>query len=607
MSLDGVFHFHGFQDHQHVALSDLGTLVNVDLDHRGLHGGGDGAAGDGGLVSLALLRLALGRACGDELLRQGDLDAAAIHLYGKRAARGRLRCGAGVGVGTGGGCWQFAVPFLLDPAGVDVEAVNASDERRVIHHGLVERDHGGKAGHHVLAESAAGTLDGFLAGAACDDELGQHGVKLATDHRTCAHARIHAHAGAGRLRVGGHRAGGGHEVRGRVFAIDAELDGMAAGDGIAVDTQLLAAGDAELLAHQVDAGGFFGDGVFDLQAGIDLQEGNQAVRADEVFHRARAVVTGLAADGLRGGVDALALSVCKERCRRLLHELLKAALQRAIAGAHDDDVAVLIRQHLGLHVAGLIQVALHEALAATECGCGLARGGFVELRDLLAGVGHLHAAAAAAECGLNGNRQAVLVGEGDYLVSTRNRVLRARCHRGLRGLRDVACSDLVAEGGNGVGGGADPGEPCVDDLLGELRVFRKETVARVDRVCTGFARGRNHLVHVQVALGGGCATEREGLVCQLDKRRIRVGLGVHGDRRQPLVHAGADDAHGDLAAVRHQYLGHAVGEVSGRCRGRHEAIPSFNPKKKPLQTSVKRRIMLQLAGRGTSSLPALGP
>ena len=101
---------------------------------------------------------------------------------------------------------------------------------------------------------------------------------------------------------------------------------MAAGDGIAVDTQCLTAGDAELLPYQVDAGGFFGDGVFDLQAGIDLQEGNQAVRANEVFHRARAVVTGLAADGLRGGVDALALLVGKERCRRLLHELLKAAL-----------------------------------------------------------------------------------------------------------------------------------------------------------------------------------------------------------------------------------------------------------------------------------------
>ena len=268
---------------------------------------------------------------------------------------------------------------------------------------------------------------------------------------------------------------------------------------------------------------------------------------------------------------------------------------------------MLIRQHLGLHVAGLVQVALHEALAATERGCGLARGGFVELRDLLAGVGHLHAAATAAERRLDGNGQTVLVGEGNNLVSARDRVLRPRCHRGLRGLRDVAGSDLVAEGRNGRGGGADPGKTGVDNLLGKLRVFREEAVAGVDRVRSGFLRSSNHLVHVQVALGGGLTAQREGLVRELDKRRIRVGLGVHGDRRQPLVQAGTDDTHGDLAAVSHQHLGHAVGEVSGRCSGRHEAIPSFNRRKKPLQTSVKRRTMLQLPGLSAPSLPALGP
>ena len=439
----------------------------------------------------------------------------------------------------------------------------------------MERDHGGEAGHDVLAEGAAGALDRLPAGGAGDDQLGQHRVELAAHHGSCAHAGIHAHARAGRLGVGGDGAGRRHEVRRRVLAVDAEFDGVAVGDRIGVDEQLLPAGDAELLSHQVDAGGGLGDGVLHLQAGVDLQEGDQAVGADQVLHGARAEVAGLAADGLCRRVDALALLVGEERRRGLLHKLLKTPLQGAVARAHDHHVAVLVRQHLGLHVTGLIQVALHEALAAAERRGGLAGGGLVQLRDLLERVGHLHAAAAAAERRLNGHRQAVLFSEGDNLVGAGNRVLRARRHRGLRGLGDVAGGDLVAKRGNGLGGGADPGQACVDDLLGELRVLRQEAVARVDRVRAGLLRRGDDLVHVQVALGRGLPAEGEGLVGELDERRVRVRLGVHGDRRDALVHTRADDAHGDLAAVGHQHLGHAVRQVSSRCSGRHEAIPSL--------------------------------
>jgi hypothetical protein len=49
-----------------------------------------------------------------------------------------------------------------------------------------------------------------------------------------------------------------------------------------------------------------------------------------------------------------------------------AALQGAVAGGDDDDVAVRIREALGLDVAGLVEVLLHEALAATERRDGLA-------------------------------------------------------------------------------------------------------------------------------------------------------------------------------------------------------------------------------------------
>ncbi len=88
---------------------------------------------------------------------------------------------------------------------------------------------------------------------------------------------------------------------------------MAARGRVLGELELFAVGDAELLTHEVDAGGLLGDRVLDLQAGVDLEEGDQAVVADEELDGARAVVAGLAADGLGGLVDLGALLLGQER------------------------------------------------------------------------------------------------------------------------------------------------------------------------------------------------------------------------------------------------------------------------------------------------------
>ena len=65
----------------------------------------------------------------------------------------------------------------------------------------------------------------------------------------------------------------------------------------------LAVRDAELLADQVDAGDLLGHGVLDLQAGVDLEERDRAVLADEELARPGAGVAGLLEDGLRRPVE----------------------------------------------------------------------------------------------------------------------------------------------------------------------------------------------------------------------------------------------------------------------------------------------------------------
>ena len=305
----------------------------------------------------------------------------------------------------------------------------------------VERRDGGHALDDELVQRAAGALERLLAGAAGDDELGDHRVERAGDGVALEQAGVPAHA---RAPGDAHRrdgAGRGQEAAAGILAVDPELDGVRVRLGVGV-VERLAVGDAELLAHQVDAGDLLGDRVLDLEAGVDLEEGDVAVRADEELAGAGADVAGLAQDRLGRPEQLGVLLVGEERRRGLLDELLVAALQRAVAGGDDDDVAVLVGEALGLDVARVVEVALDEALAAAERRDGLAHGGLEQLGDLLEGAGDLQAAAAAAEGRLDGDGQAVLLREGDDLVGRRRPGRRCRAPAG-RSAASAMCRALT--------------------------------------------------------------------------------------------------------------------------------------------------------------------
>ncbi len=252
-------------------------------------------------------------------------------------------------------------------------------------------------------------------------------------------------------------------------------------------------------------------------------------------------------------------SLCASRQegrRGLLDQLLVAALERAVTGGDDDHVAVGVGQALGLHVPGLVEVALDEALAAAERGHRLADRRVVQLGDLFEGAGDLQAAPATAEGGLDGDRQAVLLGEGDDLLGTGDRVRGAGDQRGAGALRDVPGRDLVAEVADGLRRRADPGQVRVQDGLRELRVLRQESVPGVDGVGTGVRGGLQHLGDVQVAGGRGVTAQRERLVGRADMQSVPVRFGVDGYARDPGVPAGPGDADSDFATVGDEHLAH---------------------------------------------------
>ena len=146
--------------------------------------------------------------------------------------------------------------------------------------------------------------------------------------------------------------------------------------------------------------------------------------------------------------------------------------------------------------------------------------------------GDLEAAAAAAEGRLDGDRQAVLLGERDDLVGAGDRFGGAGHQRRAGPLGDVPGGHLVAEVADRLRGRADPGQPGVDDGLGEVGVLGEEAVAGVDRVGAGPRGDVDELVDAQVGLGGGVAAERVRLVGQ-PWRAARRGRSRRRRRRCP--------------------------------------------------------------------------
>ena len=210
--------------------------------------------------------------------------------------------------GEGG---DLVVEVGLDPAGEDREGLGG--ERRITDDRTMERQGRGHAVDDELVQCTARARQCLGSGLAGDDQLGQQRVERTTDDGVRLDAGVDSDAGAGRLAVGGDGAGRRQEVASRILAVDAELEGVTTGFGVFGEAQNLALGNAELLADEVEAARLLGDGVLDLQPGVDLEEADDAVAADEELDRARAGVAGLAADRLGAVVDAGALLVGEER------------------------------------------------------------------------------------------------------------------------------------------------------------------------------------------------------------------------------------------------------------------------------------------------------
>ena len=194
---------------------------------------------------------------------------------------------------------------------------------------------------------------------------------------------------------------------GRIFGVQPDLDRMAACVAGGSGGRRLTVGDHQLELDQIQAGGEFGDRVLDLQAGVHLEEVEVTLLVGEELDRARADV----ADRGRGQAGGLEQPVphprnaFDQRRRRLLDDLLVAALDRAFPLADRPHRAVPVGHHLHLDVVAGGRYRSQNTVGSPNADCASRRAAATWSRQFGQFADHAHAASATAGRGLDQHRQ----------------------------------------------------------------------------------------------------------------------------------------------------------------------------------------------------------
>ena len=201
----------------------------------------------------------------------------------------------------------------------------------------------------------------------------------------------------------------------RVFGINARFDRMAVKADLGLfERKLFARGDLKLPGDEVDAGDRLGHRVLDLKPRVHFDEpeavGTQTRgTVGDKLHRAGADIADRLRRRDRGGAHLRPQRPGHSRRGCFLDHLLMPALQRAVALAEMNDIAMPIAEHLNFDVARRCDIFLDQNAARTKRRCGLANCPFERIIKGGVGVDTAHASAAAAGRRLYQDRIADLV------------------------------------------------------------------------------------------------------------------------------------------------------------------------------------------------------
>ena len=267
--------------------------------------------------------------------------------------------------------------------------------------------------------------------------------------------------------------------------------------------QLLARRDADLQVHQIESGGQLGDRMFHLQARVHFEEVEVLLLIDQEFDGAGIGVIGRLRDFHGHFAHAAAHVGIDNRRGRLLENFLVAALDRTLALAQPDGIAVLVGQDLHFDVAGIDDRLFDIDFAVAERTLRFALRRFERGTKFLASMHQPHAFAAAAGRGFQHHGVANALGHFFAFFG------RSQAARGSRNERHAGFFHLLTGAGfrshqfHGVWSGPDKLHARIGACLRELRVFREEAVSGMDGLGARAFGNVENLVHPKIGLGAG--------------------------------------------------------------------------------------------------------
>ncbi len=321
-------------------------------------------------------------------------------------------------------------------------------------------------------------------------------------------------------------------------------------DVFLLDRQRQTGGDTNLLANDIDAGDFFGDGVLDLHPGVHFHEVHLAL-GEQKLHGAGVLVTDCLGCTYRQIADVGALFGRQLRAGSNFDELLIAPLNRTVALEQVHHVAEAVAQNLRFNVLGIDDALLEKDFCRAE---GLGRFGNHPREGLL----EFFAAVAAADTtstapggGLEHHRVTDTLAFNQRLVDICHVAFSTGRDRHT-GLNHAAPGlGLVSHAANHFCGGTDEFDPSLDTDIGQLGILGKKAITGMQRIAAGFHCQIHQFTRVQVTRQR-FGTNAIGFVGTFDMQGMPVRFGK--DRYRANAHLGActHDANGNLPAVGDQ-------------------------------------------------------
>ncbi|RMU19924.1 hypothetical protein ALP34_05544 [Pseudomonas savastanoi pv. glycinea] len=313
--------------------------------------------------------------------------------------------------------------------------------------------------------------------------------------------------------------------------------------------QFVAGGDAEHLLDDVDTGDHFGYRVLHLNTGVHFDEVETTVLVQEL-ESTRAAIADIDTRLDAGSQNIRTRLFVDERCRCFFQNLLVSALQRAVAVAQMNRLALAVGNDLDFHVTRVSQVFFQVDHRVAEPGRSFGAGLGGGFDQVFFAMNHTHAATTTATGGLDDHRVTHFTTNAQSgCFVFRQRAVGARNGWHVGQLHGVLGRNLVAHQADGVCFRADEGKTRFFDLFGEIGVFSEEAVARVDRRGTGHFGSRDDRRNVQVGQIGWCRTNADGFVCQAQVHQLAICRGVYSDGLDAQFFTGTQDAQGNFAAV----------------------------------------------------------